>query len=156
MLFHFICAFPPLCGAGNNGPDRTPLEWPARLSIAQGVAMGLTYLHRERDPNKIPHGNIKSSNVLMGKNFEVCISDFGLAPLMPSHIAAQRMAGYRAPEYSYYKKITHKADVYSFGVLLMELLTGMLDQDILHTTPQCYDLHAFSPFESGPSQSPIR
>ncbi|CAM6081479.1 unnamed protein product [Calypogeia fissa] len=108
---------------GSRGPGRTPLEWPARLSIAQGVAKGLTYLHQECG-HKIPHANIKSSNVLMGKNFEVCISDFGLVPLMPTQIAAQRMAGYRAPEYSQARKITYKADVYSFGVLLLELLTG--------------------------------
>ncbi|CAM6105987.1 unnamed protein product [Calypogeia fissa] len=109
---------------GSRGPGRTPLEWPSRLNIALGVARGLTFLHQECKALKIPHGNLKSSNVLLGRNFEVQIADFGVVPLMTPATAAQRMAGYRAPEYNHAKRLSYKADVYSFGVLLLELLTG--------------------------------
>ncbi|BBN17166.1 hypothetical protein MPTK1_7g12510 [Marchantia polymorpha subsp. ruderalis] len=109
---------------GNRGSGRTPLDWTSRLRIAREVAIGLAYLHQEFESQKMFHGNIKSSNILVSKNYEICISDVGLVALMNPAIAAHRMAGYRAPEYNHTKRITHKADVYSFGVLLLELLTG--------------------------------
>lgn len=118
-------------GTGSRGAGRTPLEWLSRLNIAHGVAEGLTFLHQECASLKIPHGNLKSSNVLMGKNMEVTIGDFGLTSLMTSTIAAQRMAGYRTPEYNGGKEISHKSDVYCFGVLLLELLTGKLVNTLL-------------------------
>ncbi|KAG6546622.1 hypothetical protein Mapa_011811 [Marchantia paleacea] len=109
---------------GNRGSGRTPLDWTSRLRIAREVAIGLAYLHQEFEIQKMFHGNIKSSNILVSKNYEICISDVGLVALMNPAVAAHRMAGYRAPEYNHTKRITHKADVYSFGVLLLELLTG--------------------------------
>ncbi|KAL3682690.1 hypothetical protein R1sor_000712 [Riccia sorocarpa] len=110
---------------GDKSVRRTvALDWTSRLRIAREVAVGVAYIHQEWESRKLLHGNIKSSNVLIGKNYEICISDVGLAALMNPSFAAQRMAGYRAPEYSHMKKITQKADVYSFGVLLLELLTG--------------------------------
>lgn len=70
------------------------------------------------------HGNIKSSNVLLYRDLEACISDFGLTQLLNSGTAASRVVGYRAPEVTETRKVTQKSDVYSFGVLLLELLTG--------------------------------
>jgi len=70
------------------------------------------------------HANIKSSNILLTKDLEACISDFGLAQLLTPTSAASRIVGYRAPEVTEARKITQKSDVYSFGVLLLELLTG--------------------------------
>ncbi|KAL3687617.1 hypothetical protein R1sor_013926 [Riccia sorocarpa] len=109
---------------GNRGPGRTPLDWVTRLKIALGAARGLAYLHQECGSQKIPHGNIKSSNILLDKNYNACIADYGLALLMTSSAATTRMAGYRAPEHADTKRISQRADVYSFGVVLLELLTG--------------------------------
>lgn len=74
--------------------------------------------------SKLTHGNIKSSNVLLTRGFDACVTDFGLAPLMGVTAIPSRGAGYRAPEMVGTGKSTHKSDVYSFGVLLLELLTG--------------------------------
>jgi len=63
------------------------------------------------------HGNIKSSNVLLLRDLEACISDFGLAQLLTSTAAASRVVGYRAPEITETRKVTQKSDVYSFGVV---------------------------------------
>ncbi|KAG6556090.1 hypothetical protein Mapa_002031 [Marchantia paleacea] len=109
---------------GNRGPGRTPLDWVTRLRIALGAARGLAYLHQECGSQKIPHGNIKSSNILLDKDYNACVSDYGLALLMTSSAATTRMAGYRAPEHADTKRISQRADVYSFGVVLLELLTG--------------------------------
>ncbi|OAE26289.1 hypothetical protein AXG93_3040s1060 [Marchantia polymorpha subsp. ruderalis] len=106
---------------GTKGGSRTPLDWITRVRIATGAARGLAYLHGEHN---FTHGNIKSSNVLLTRDLEACVSDFGLAQLLSSSAAASRIVGYRAPEVVETRKVTTKADVYSFGVLLLELLTG--------------------------------
>ncbi|KAJ4974292.1 hypothetical protein NE237_007466 [Protea cynaroides] len=107
---------------GNRGSGRTPLNWETRSGIALGAARGIEYLHG-RGP-KISHGNIKSSNILLTKSYEACVSDFGLASLVGATSTANRVAGYRAPEVTDAHKVSQKADIYSFGVLLLELLTG--------------------------------
>ncbi|GLJ09960.1 hypothetical protein SUGI_0119200 [Cryptomeria japonica] len=109
---------------GNRGPGRTPLDWTTRMKIAMDAARGLGYIHHSCKSPKLAHGNIKSSNILLDKSGNACISDFGLAVLVTPASAASRIAGYRAPEQAETKKISQKADVYSFGVLLLELLTG--------------------------------
>ncbi|KAI5062187.1 hypothetical protein GOP47_0022726 [Adiantum capillus-veneris] len=109
---------------GNRGPGRTPLDWTTRVKIALGAARGLAFIHHQCKPQKLPHGNIKSSNVLLDKNGNACISDFGLVLMASSSVVASRLIGYRAPEHLESKKISQKADVYSFGVLLLEILTG--------------------------------
>ncbi|XP_027358537.1 probable inactive receptor kinase At1g48480 isoform X2 [Abrus precatorius] len=108
---------------GNKGAGRTPLNWEMRSSIALGAARGIEYLHSQ-GPN-VSHGNIKSSNILLTKSYDPKVSDFGLAQLVgPSSSTPNRVAGYRAPEVTDPRKVSQKADVYSFGVLLLELLTG--------------------------------
>eukprot|EP01018_Ginkgo_biloba_P028278 Gb_00402 [translate_table: standard] len=109
---------------GNRGPGRTPLDWTTRMKIAVGAARGLAFIHHSCKSPKLAHGNIKSSNVLLDKSGNACISDFGLAVLVSPASAASRIAGYRAPEQAETRKISQKADVYSFGVLLLEILTG--------------------------------
>ncbi|KAH7434888.1 hypothetical protein KP509_06G039600 [Ceratopteris richardii] len=109
---------------GNRGPGRTPLDWTTRVKIAIGTARGLAFIHHQCKPQKLIHGNIKSSNVLLDKNGNTCISDFGLALMANTSVVVSRLVGYRAPEQSELKKISQKADVYSFGVLLLEMLTG--------------------------------
>ncbi|XP_058079250.1 probable inactive receptor kinase RLK902 [Magnolia sinica] len=107
---------------GNRGAGRTPLNWEARSGIALGVAHALEYLHR-RGPT-VSHGNIKSSNILLTKSYEARVSDFGLAQLAAPTSTPNRIAGYRAPEVTDPRRVSQKADIYSFGVLLLELLTG--------------------------------
>lgn len=93
-----------------------------RSGIALGAARGIEYLHSQ-GPN-VSHGNIKSSNILLTKTYEARVSDFGLAHLVGLSSTPNRVAGYRAPEVTDPRKVSQKADVYSFGVLLLELLTG--------------------------------
>ncbi|KAI4352097.1 hypothetical protein L6164_006383 [Bauhinia variegata] len=107
---------------GNKGAGRTPLNWETRSGIALGAARGIEYLHSQ-GPN-VSHGNIKSSNILLTKSYDARVSDFGLAHLVGPSSTPNRVAGYRAPEVTDPRKVSQKADVYSFGVLLLELLTG--------------------------------
>ncbi|KAF5734041.1 inactive receptor kinase [Tripterygium wilfordii] len=107
---------------GSKGAGRSPLNWETRSSIALGAARGVEYLHSQ-GPN-ISHGNIKSSNILLTESYEARVSDFGLVHLVGPSSTPNRVAGYRAPEVTDARKVSQKADVYSFGVLLLELLTG--------------------------------
>ncbi|XWS29083.1 hypothetical protein CRYUN_Cryun25bG0126400 [Craigia yunnanensis] len=108
---------------GNRGGGRTPLDWVSRIKISLGAARGIAHVHSMGGP-KFTHGNVKSSNVLLNQDLDGCISDFGLTPLMNVPATPSRTAGYRAPEVIETRKHTHKSDVYGFGVLLLEMLTG--------------------------------
>ncbi|KAL5544369.1 hypothetical protein UlMin_008153 [Ulmus minor] len=110
-----------------------PLNWDTRLKIALGSARGLSYLHHDCSP-KIVHRDIKSSNILLDENLEPHVSDFGLAKLLvdeDAHITTVVAGtfGYLAPEYLQSGRATEKTDVYSFGVLLLELVTGKRPTD---------------------------
>lgn len=109
---------------GNRGPGRVPLDWTTRIGLILGAARGLERIHEEYAASRIPHGNVKSSNVLLDKNGNACISDFGLSLLLNPVHAVARLGGYKAPEQDEMKKLSQKADVYSFGVVLLEVLTG--------------------------------
>ncbi|GAA0147848.1 hypothetical protein LIER_07447 [Lithospermum erythrorhizon] len=108
--------------------DDPVLDWDARLKIALGAARGIAYLHEDCHP-RIIHRDIKSSNILVDNNFEAQVSDFGLARLFSdsyTHVTTRVMGtfGYMAPEYALSGKLTDKSDVFSFGVVLLELITG--------------------------------
>ncbi|KAI3798319.1 hypothetical protein L1987_33590 [Smallanthus sonchifolius] len=112
-----------------------PLSWKRRLNIALDVARGMEYLHTLAHQSFI-HRDLKSSNILLGDDFRAKVSDFGLVKLAPDgeKSVITRLAGtfgYLAPEYAVTGKVTTKADVFSYGVVLMELLTGLmaLDED---------------------------
>ncbi|KAF5200043.1 Leucine-rich repeat receptor-like protein kinase pxc1 [Thalictrum thalictroides] len=107
---------------GNRGAGRTPLNWETRSGIALGAARGIEYLHL-KGPS-VSHGNIKSSNILLTNLYDARVSDFGLAHLVGPSATPNRITGYRAPEVTDARRVSQKADVYSFGVLLLELLTG--------------------------------
>ncbi|KAK7276227.1 hypothetical protein RIF29_17364 [Crotalaria pallida] len=106
----------------NNGAGRTPLNWETRSAIALSAARGIAYLHSHGPASS--HGNIKSSNILLTKSYEARVSDFGLAYLALPTSTPNRISGYRAPEVTDARKVSQKADVYSFGIMLLELLTG--------------------------------
>ncbi|GLU13862.1 hypothetical protein SLE2022_304720 [Rubroshorea leprosula] len=104
------------------------LDWPTRQKICVGIAKGLAFLHEE-STLKIVHRDIKTTNVLLDRNLNPKISDFGLAKLDEeenTHIST-RIAGtigYMAPEYALWGYLTYKADVYSFGVVALEIVAG--------------------------------
>ncbi|KAK4769834.1 hypothetical protein SAY87_030366 [Trapa incisa] len=114
---------------GRDMSWRLQLDWPARQKICLGIAHGLAYLHDEESRLKIVHRDIKASNVLLDKDLNAKISDFGLAKLNEdghTHIST-RIAGtigYMAPEYAMRGYLTDKADVYSFGVVALEIVSG--------------------------------
>ncbi|KAK6776976.1 hypothetical protein RDI58_023693 [Solanum bulbocastanum] len=127
-------------------------SWRTRTKICIGVAKGLAYLHEQVKPHII-HRDIKASNILLDKDLTPKISDFGLAKLIPpnaTHVST-RVAGtigYLAPEYAIRGQATRKSDVYSYGVLLIEIVTGRCntnsrlpidEQYLLERTWQLYE-----------------
>lgn len=105
------------------------LEWKKRFKVALGIAEGLQYLHHDC-PRRIIHRDIKASNILLNANFEAQISDFGLAKWLPEnwihHIVfpIEGTFGYLAPEYFMHGIVDEKTDVFAYGVLLLEIITG--------------------------------
>ncbi|WOL12919.1 receptor-like serine/threonine-protein kinase ALE2 isoform X2 [Canna indica] len=113
-----------------HGSDKKkrPLEWDARMRIALGAARGLAYLHEDSNPRVI-HRDFKASNVLLEEDFTAKVTDFGLAReasegSQPISTQVMGTFGYVAPEYAMTGHLLVKSDVYSYGVVLLELLTG--------------------------------
>ncbi|CAJ1972619.1 unnamed protein product [Sphenostylis stenocarpa] len=115
--------------------EKKPLSWKTRLKIAVGAARGLQYLHCSANPPVI-YRDLKSANILLDNNLHPKLSDFGLAKLGPvgdnTHVSTRVMGtyGYCAPEYAMSGKLTIKSDIYSFGVVLLELITGRKAMDV--------------------------
>ncbi|RZR79712.1 hypothetical protein BHM03_00005526 [Ensete ventricosum] len=110
----------------NRGEARVPLKWAARLNIVQGIARGLAYLHQCMPSYRVPHANLKSSNVLIlrrSMNYYSKLTDYGFHYLLPSS-HSHRLAIGKAPEFCHGKKLALKADVYCFGLVLLEVITG--------------------------------
>ncbi|KAJ0078439.1 hypothetical protein Patl1_37009 [Pistacia atlantica] len=122
-----------LIHGGTSSQDRIPFKWSSRLSVARGVARALEYLHlHTRSQSIVPHGNLKPSNILLDEEERVLVSDYGFSSLLAHPIAVQRMVSYKSPEYQSSKKISRKSDVWSYGCLLLELLTGRIS---VHSAP---------------------
>ncbi|KAF5797568.1 putative protein kinase RLK-Pelle-LRR-VII-1 family [Helianthus annuus] len=110
-------------GVGNHN-----LNWPKRFRIALGTARALSYIHHDCKP-QILHLNLKSNNILLDENYEPKLSDYGLVKLLPllDNYGLTRFhnaVGYVAPELAQSMRLSDKCDVYSFGVILLELVTG--------------------------------
>ncbi|XP_020226904.1 receptor-like serine/threonine-protein kinase ALE2 isoform X2 [Cajanus cajan] len=126
-----------------HGVDRenSPLDWGALMKIALGAARGLAYLHEDSSPRVI-HRDFKSSNILLEGDFTPKVSDFGLARTATDeenkHISTRVMGtfGYVAPEYAMTGHLLVKSDVYSYGVVLLELLTGRKPIDMSQSPGQ--------------------
>ncbi|TKY58138.1 G-type lectin S-receptor serine/threonine-protein kinase SD2-5 [Spatholobus suberectus] len=130
------------------------LDWETRYNIALGTAKGLAYLHENCDP-KIIHCDIKPENVLLDDNFLVKVSDFGLAKLMTreqSHVftTLRGTRGYLAPEWITNCAISEKSDVYSYGMVLLEIIGGRKNYDPRETPEKSYfPSFAFKMMEEG-------
>ncbi|XP_015693238.1 probable serine/threonine-protein kinase PBL25 isoform X1 [Oryza brachyantha] len=127
-------------------PDQEPLSWHTRMKIAHGTAKGLEHLHENTTPSVI-YRDLKSPNILLDNDYNPKLSDFGLAKVGPveggRHIETRVMGtfGYCAPEYVKTGVLTTKTDVYSFGVFLLELITGKRAVDTCR--PVCEQILAY-------------
>ncbi|GJN21410.1 hypothetical protein PR202_gb08882 [Eleusine coracana subsp. coracana] len=115
-------------------PSEPPLDWDTRRRIALGSARGLSYLHDHCDP-KIIHRDVKAANILLDEDFEAVVGDFGLAKLMDykdTHVttAVRGTIGHIAPEYLSTGKSSEKTDVFGYGIMLLELITGQRAFDL--------------------------
>ncbi|XP_011653715.1 probable serine/threonine-protein kinase PBL7 [Cucumis sativus] len=123
---------------GSSNSISVKLDWETRLRVALEAAKGLEYLHEHVCPPVI-HRDFKSSNVLLDKNLHAKVSDFGLAKIgsdkAGGHVSTRVLGtqGYVAPEYALTGHLTTKSDVYSYGVVLLELLTGRVPVDMKKT-----------------------
>ncbi|KAM1883570.1 hypothetical protein ACFX13_004916 [Malus domestica] len=111
-----------------TGREKPSLDWNRRLCIALGAARGLLYLHEQCNP-KIIHRDVKAANILLDASYEAVVGDFGLAKLLDrreSHVttAVRGTVGHIAPEYLSTGQSSEKTDVFGFGILLLELITG--------------------------------
>ncbi|XP_073280168.1 cold-responsive protein kinase 1-like [Primulina huaijiensis] len=120
---------------GGYGSKTIHFSWASRVKICIGVARGLAFLHEVVTPH-IVHRDIKASNILLGKDLTPKIADFGLAKLIPANTThvSTRVAGtigYLAPEYAIRGQVTRRSDIYSYGVLLIEIVTGRCNTNML-------------------------
>ncbi|KAG6416530.1 hypothetical protein SASPL_123962 [Salvia splendens] len=116
-------------GKGGFGSVYKILDWTKRFNVIQGICRGLLYLHRD-SRLKIIHRDLKPSNILLDNDWNARISDFGMARIFGTtrdHVSTLRVVGtygYMAPEYALEGKFSEKSDVFSFGVLMLEITTG--------------------------------
>ncbi|XP_042497236.1 MDIS1-interacting receptor like kinase 2-like isoform X3 [Macadamia integrifolia] len=125
----------------NNSELASEMNWTRRVNVIKGVANALSYMHHDCSP-PIIHRDISSNNVLLDEEYEACVSDFGTARLLkPDSSDWTSMAGtcgYVAPELAYTMKVTQKCDVYSFGVLTLEVLMGRHPSELISTLLSSY------------------
>ncbi|KAH6822075.1 Protein kinase superfamily protein [Perilla frutescens var. hirtella] len=123
------------------GLKRRRLDWNTRMQIAAGAARGLEYLH-DKMKTPIIYRDLKCSNILLGEGYHPKLSDFGLAKVGPSgdqtHVSTRVMGtyGYCAPDYAMTGQLTFKSDIYSFGVVLLEIITGRRAIDNRRSGPE--------------------
>nr|XP_043615606.1 probable inactive receptor kinase At5g67200 [Erigeron canadensis] len=120
---------------GSRSTRAKPLHWTSCLKIAEDIALGLAYIHQA---SRLIHNNLKSTNILLGPDFEACLTDYCLLVLAdPTSIDESISTGYKAPELrKSFHRATTKSDVYAFGVLLLELLSGRPPSQHPHLVPE--------------------
>ncbi|KDP25034.1 hypothetical protein JCGZ_22569 [Jatropha curcas] len=132
LLVYEYCPYGSLASSlhGNLSLEGQGLEWQTRLRIVKGVAKGLAYLYSEL-PILVPHGHLKSSNVLLDPSLEPLLADYALRPVINPHQAHNLMIAYKSPEYAQSGRTSNKTDIWSFGILILEILTGRFPENYL-------------------------
>uniref|UniRef100_A0A0E0L8Z6 non-specific serine/threonine protein kinase n=1 Tax=Oryza punctata TaxID=4537 RepID=A0A0E0L8Z6_ORYPU len=125
---------------GDRGMDYAALDWPMRLKVAVGVVRGTAFLHGELAGHEVPHGNLKSANILLAPDFEPLLVDFGYSGLINHMQSPNSMIAHRAPECAAGHPVSAKADVYCLGIVLLELLTGKFPSQYLQNAKGGTDL----------------
>ncbi|KAJ1700822.1 hypothetical protein LUZ63_000601 [Rhynchospora breviuscula] len=119
--------------------SRRKLNWEERLKIIKGISKGLLYLHQD-SPMQIVHRDLKAGNILLDENMNPKISDFGLARLLGGDSTQSKTSkvvgtyGYMAPEYAIHGTVSTKVDIFSFGVLILEIITGRSNSSFSSTS----------------------
>lgn len=132
------------------------MNWEHRFNVALSAAKGLTYLHEECR-NCIVHCDVKPENILLDENYNAKVSDFGLAKLLGStdhkHLnltSVRGIRGYLAPEWLASLPVTSKSDVYSYGMVLLEIVSGKRNFEISEeTSGKMFSIWAYEEFEKG-------
>lgn len=128
LIYSFGYFFDGLFSLADPHQEKPSLDWNRRMRISLGTARGLVYLHEQCNP-KIIHRDVKAANILLDESFEAVVGDFGLAKLLDrrdSHVttAVRGTVGHIAPEYLSTGQSSEKTDVFGFGILILELITG--------------------------------
>ncbi|XP_020594885.1 pollen receptor-like kinase 6 [Phalaenopsis equestris] len=116
---------------GDQGADHAALDWATRLKIIRGIARAMVYLHAELASYDLPHGNLKTGNVLLAPDFEPILTDYGLIPLVNPSAAPNVLFAFKSPESPH---VSPKSDVYCFGIVLIEILTSRFPSHYLNNT----------------------
>ncbi|KAG8380286.1 hypothetical protein BUALT_Bualt07G0177500 [Buddleja alternifolia] len=109
---------------GKHTVDQPSLSWAIRLKIIKGVGKGLAYLQNELPTLTVPHAHLKSSNVLLDKDFNPLLMDYALVPVVNPNQVHQILVAYRSPEFAQHGRTSKKTDVWCLGILILETLTG--------------------------------
>ncbi|KAM0835233.1 hypothetical protein ACQ4PT_063064 [Festuca glaucescens] len=107
-----------------RGVKKAVVHWTPRLKIIKGVASALSYMYDELPMLTVPHGHLKSSNILLDDNFQPLLTDYALVPVMNQSHAAQLMVAFKSPERKQFGKSSKKSDVWCLGLLILEIVTG--------------------------------
>lgn len=109
---------------GKHSDEQPGLSWATRLRIIKGVAKGLLYLQTELPSLIVPHGHLKSANVLLDRDYNPLLMDYSLVPVVNPNQVPQILVAYKSPEYVQEGRTTKKTDVWCLGVLILETITG--------------------------------
>lgn len=142
LVYEYVCNGS--LDAHLHASKKTYLDWPLRLKIAIGTATGLRYLHEDCRVGCIVHRDMRPKNILLTHDYEPLVADFGLVSLHTDQDTCDEervigtSSGYLAPEYFNGGMITEKVDIYAFGLVLLELITGRRTSEL-----QCYKARNF-------------
>ncbi|CAI9780374.1 unnamed protein product [Fraxinus pennsylvanica] len=117
---------------GDRGISHAELNWSTRLKIIQGVAQGMGYLHNEFAQYELPHGNLKSSNILISSNYDPLLNDYAFYPLINNTQSVQQLFAYKTPEAVLYQQVSPKSDVFCLGIVILEIVTGKFPSQYLN------------------------
>ncbi|KAK8660674.1 hypothetical protein V6N13_051589 [Hibiscus sabdariffa] len=110
---------------GDRGLFHARLNWQNRLKIIKGIAEGLGYIHTQLATYVVPHGNLKTSNVLLTETYDPLLTNYGFHPFINSDSVAQRLFAYKSPEcLQNQQHVSPKSDVYCLGIVILEIMTG--------------------------------